>query len=301
VSLAFTKLVKGRLLHISFFEELASIASRKLAISDLLLSLSLYFSYFPTSILCYYCHSLGGVVVHPDFASNRWLYLYYTHKNDDNPSDPCAHDVSLGPRNIVSRFTVNADLTIDLSSEFTLFRGAPLNDKIHNGGGLQFGVDGMLYITVGDAGYQTEAAAQNASNLFGTVLRITDDGNIPSDNPFVGDGTARCNVNGTVPSGSPNGTICQEIYNTGLRNPFRFTMDLHSTDKVRFLVNDVGGRVWEETNEGGTDFAGANYGWPVLEVGLFVLHRHPREECLIYVYGQAILVSRVAFLFIGPV
>jgi len=76
-----------------------------------------------------------------------------------------------------------------------------------------------------------------------------------------GEGTARCNETGET----QEGLICQEIFAYGLRNPFRFTMDPHSTEKVRFLVSDVGGKTWEEISVGGTDYAGANYGWPIHE------------------------------------
>lgn len=77
-----------------------------------------------------------------------------------------------------------------------------------------------------------------------------------------GEGTARCNENGQT--GDEN-VICQEIFAYGLRNPFRFTMDPYSTDKVRYLISDVGGAVWEEVNIGGTEYSGVNYGWPFQE------------------------------------
>ena len=126
---------------------------------------------------------------------------------------------------------------------------------------MEFGVDGMLYVTTGDAGQRSEQWAQKRYNLQGSIIRITDSGDIPDDNPFTGDGTARCNETGKT----EDNLICQEIFAYGLRNPFRFTMDPHSTDKVRFLVSDVGEKTWEEISVGGTDYAGVNYGWPILE------------------------------------
>ena len=106
----------------------------------------------------------------------------------------------------------------------------------------------------------------------GSVLRLTDSGEIPVDNPYTGDGTARCNEEGETDSD----LICQEVFAVGLRNPFRFTMDPHSTDKVRFLIADVGAETWEELNVGGADYVGANYGWPDLEGPCYW---HDRDEC----------------------
>ena len=126
---------------------------------------------------------------------------------------------------------------------------------------MEFGVDGMLYVTTGDAGQRASQWSQQLYNLHGSIIRITDSGGIPEDNPFTGEGTARCNATGAT----TEGLICQEIFAHGLRNPFRFAMDPHSTDKVRFLVSDVGAKTWEEISVGGADYAGANYGWPIAE------------------------------------
>ena len=212
---------------------------------------------FPTC--CKLCKSLSSVAVHPNFEETRWVYLYYTYNRGDTS---CPLDVVNGAVNRCSRFVMNDDWTIQGESEYVLFQSPPLMDKIHNGGDMEFGVDGLLYIMVGDAGGRTEQYAQKRDNLFGSVLRLSDEGAIPLDNPYLGDGTARCNETGET--GVEN-VICQEIFAYGLRNPFRFTMDPYSTDKVRYLISDVGGAVWEEVDVGGTDFAGANYGWPLQE------------------------------------
>jgi len=127
---------------------------------------------------------------------------------------------------------------------------------------MEFGVDGMLYVTTGDAGQRALGWAAMRNNLHGSIIRITDSGEIPADNPYIGEGTGRCNETGET---TDKDLICQEIFAYGLRNPFRFTMDAHSTDKVRFMVNDVGQKTWEEISVGGTDYAGANYGWPYQE------------------------------------
>jgi PKD repeat protein len=180
-----------------------------------------------------------------------------------DPRNGCQHDLELGPRNTVVRYTVLAnEYTIDTKSEKTILETLPLPNKVHNGGDMHFGVDGMLYVTLGDGSFRAEAYSQDLSQLFGKVLRITEDGGIPaSGNPYTGTDTAPC-AKGTKLS---NGRKCQEIFAYGFRNPFRMTMDPHSTKTVRFLINDVGGKTWEETNVGGAGYVGANYGWPRVE------------------------------------
>jgi glucose/arabinose dehydrogenase len=212
-------------------------------------------------------NSLTGILLHPNFQGNRQIYLFYTRKNlVADPRDGCQHDLQIGPRNTVVRYTVdvgnNGDMSIDETSREILLETLPVANKVHNGGDMHFGIDGMLYLTLGDAGFRTEAYSQDLSHLFGKVLRITQNGDIPpSGNPFTGSDSAPCRKGVQLSRGQK----CQEIFAYGLRNPFRFTMDPHSTDKVRFLINDVGGKTWEETNVGGADFAGVNYGWPMRE------------------------------------
>jgi hypothetical protein len=105
--------------------------------------------------------------------------------------------------------------------------------------------------------------------LMGSILRVTESGGIPPDgNAFTAaDGfnvVVRCNVKGRPPSTAGPGAVCAEIWAKGLRNPFRFAMDPYATE-TRFLIADVGGTDYEELSEGGTNFRGANYGWPVRE------------------------------------
>jgi len=208
---------------------------------------------------CTYCFlRLATVIAHPNFDENRWIYLFYTYNQGDTN---CDMSIETGPVNRCSRFVVNDDWTVDDDSEFVLFQTSSLLDKVHNGGDMEFGNDGMLYIVTGDSGARSLQYAQLRHNLFGSILRITDSGEIPDDNPFTGEGTARCNETGQT----EEGTICQEIFAYGLRNPFRFAIDPYVTDKTRLLINDVGEALWEEVNIGGTDYAGKNYGWPTLE------------------------------------
>ena len=90
----------------------------------------------PNIILTFHLHScspasLGTVTVHPQFETNRWVYLYYTYNRDD-PN--CPVDYIYGAMNRCSRFVMNDDWTLDIESELVLFQSTPLPDKIHNGG-----------------------------------------------------------------------------------------------------------------------------------------------------------------------
>ena len=136
----------------------------------------------------------------------------------------------------------------------------------HNAGDLHFGKDGFLYISVGDGGCDyadptrcadLNDAARDPHVLVGKVLRITSTGGIPLGNPFVGPGSARCNVSGQTAPGNK----CQETFASGLRNPFRMAFDPNAVG-TRFYINDVGGSAWEEVDLGQ---AGADYGWNVRE------------------------------------
>ena len=197
---------------------------------------------------------LQSVLPHPNFLQNRWIYLYYTY----DKSGGCQLSATNGAVNRLSRFTVGDDLTINASTELVLIETAPLPDRVHNGGDMIFGNDGNIWLTIGDGGARDNDEPQNLRYLFGSIVRITDTGSIPSDNPYTGSDSARCNMGGVAPAGSR----CQEIWASGVRNPFRFALDPHTPNsETRFFINDVGGSKWEEISEGGTDFKGANYGY----------------------------------------
>ena len=104
---------------------------------------------------------LLGVAVDPEFSSNNFVYLYYTHENG----------------NRVSRFALNEGL----EDEFILIDDIP-NARFHDGGRIKFGPDGKIYITTGDA--TNPSTAQDINSLAGKILRINKDGTIPEDNPF---------------------------------------------------------------------------------------------------------------------
>ena len=192
---------------------------------------------------------LLGIAVDPGFASNGFLYLYYT---TDDPGD-CV--------NRLSRFTMSGN-TVSPASESILIDNIPSQGGNHNGGDVHVGNDGHLYVAVGDGGCDyapphgcggANDAARDMHALVGKILRITREGGIPDDNPFQG---VRCNTGTASP-----GEVCREIYATGLRNPFRIAFDPNTTGTA-FRINDVGQNTWEEIDVG---TSGADYGWNVRE------------------------------------
>ena len=197
---------------------------------------------------------LLGVATDPAFATNHFIYLYYTAAT------------ATGCVNRLSRFVLSDANIVDPTSEVFLLDNIPSTNGNHNGGDVQFGRDGYLYVTVGDGGCDYDgdsgcgaanAAARDLNVLLGKVLRITSDGGIPPDNPFVGTDSARCNLTGRTDPGK----ICQETFAWGLRNPFRIAFDPNSSG-TRFYINDVGQDTWEEIDAAQ---AGADYGWNVRE------------------------------------
>lgn len=171
---------------------------------------------------------LLGVALDPQFASNGFVYVYYTV-----PTNPI--------HNRVSRFTANGNTAVP-GSETVLLELDDLSSATnHNGGALHFGPDGKLYVGVGENA--TPSHSQTLSNLLGKILRINPDGSIPSDNPFFGQAQGRNRA----------------IWALGLRNPYTFEF---ARSGGRMLINDVGQNTWEEINDGA---AGANYGWPTTE------------------------------------
>jgi glucose/arabinose dehydrogenase len=168
---------------------------------------------------------LLGVAFHPDFTNNQFVYAYYTVPGSAS-------------HNRVSRFTANGDVVM-AASELPLVDLPDLSAiAAHNGGGIHFGADVKLYVSVGDNG--NSAASQDPSTPLGKLLRFNDDGTIPSDNPFC----------------TTQGNLACAVWAYGLRNPFTFAIQ---PGTGRIHINDVGQDTWEEINIGA---AGANYGWP---------------------------------------
>jgi glucose/arabinose dehydrogenase len=205
---------------------------------------------------------LLGLAVDPAFGANGFIYVTYSF----NRLGDCEGEMDEAPVGRVSRFTLAADGTADPSSERILIDNIPSPIGVHNLDDVKFGPDGHLYISVGDGGcdyagdsgcFDSNNASRDLHALVGKILRITPDGGIPADNPYLGPNSVRCHASG----GAQPGEVCQEIFATGLRNPWRMAFDPNVAG-TRFFVNDVGQDLWEEINEG---VAGADYGWNTRE------------------------------------
>jgi glucose/arabinose dehydrogenase len=202
-----------------------------------------------------------GIAVDPHFASNGYVYVYYTFRK----YPACKERAEHVPVNRVSRFTMVGN-TIMPSTEKVLIDEMKSYNGNHNAGMVGFGHDGLLYVSVGDGGCDytmgshgcgaDNTTAQLTNRLQGKILRITPGGDIPATNPFTGTGTARCN-HGAIDIGLK----CQEIFVLGFRNPFRFAFDPNTT-QTRLFANDVGLSTWEEIDSVET---GKNYGWNTRE------------------------------------
>lgn len=170
---------------------------------------------------------LLGIAFDPSFSTNNFIYLYYT--------------LSSGANNRISRFTANGDVAV-AGSELLVLNLDPLSTATnHNGGTMQFGPDGKLYIGVGENA--NGANAQNLDTYLGKILRINKDGSVPAGNPFT--------------SGSNQK---QRLWEYGLRNPYTLTFQ---PGTGRLFVNDVGQNTWEEIND--ATIGGKNFGWPAAE------------------------------------
>jgi glucose/arabinose dehydrogenase len=175
---------------------------------------------------------LQALAFDPNFATNHYVYLHYTRRA--RATDP-AH-------NRIMRVTADGNKAVAGSGRliFRLSEQEQENDW-HQGGAMDFGQDGKLYVAAGDN--HTPSNAQSLSNLHGKMLRINKNGTIPTDNPFY-----------TTASGNN-----RAIWALGLRNPFKFAVKPGTST---IFINDVGQAAWEEINLG---VSGANYGWPVYE------------------------------------
>ncbi|KXK02941.1 MAG: glucose/sorbosone dehydrogenase-like protein [Acidobacteria bacterium OLB17] len=193
---------------------------------------------------------LLGLTFHPDFATNGKFYVNYTASGSGTT--------------IIAEYTTSTGTgdsnTGNPNSERILLQ-IPQPFSNHNGGMVEFGPDGFLYIGMGDGGSGNDPGnrAQNRSLLLGKMLRIDPNSvspayAIPPGNPFTGTGTARCDGGSTT-----SGTTCQEIWSIGMRNPWRWSFDRADGS---LWVADVGQSAFEELD---IVTGGGNYGWRVYE------------------------------------
>ncbi|MDQ4124688.1 MAG: PQQ-dependent sugar dehydrogenase [Actinomycetota bacterium] len=182
---------------------------------------------------------LLGLAFHPGYEDNRRLFVNYTDLNGDT----VVAEYRRSRRNPARAVRGSERVLLRVDQPF----------PNHNGGALAFGPDGMLYIALGDGGSggDPQNNGQRRDTLLGKILRIdvssrATEYEIPDDNPFVGDPTAR-----------------GEIWDYGLRNPWRMSFDRKTG---ALWIADVGQGEWEEVNREPADSGGGfNYGWRVKE------------------------------------
>jgi glucose/arabinose dehydrogenase len=181
---------------------------------------------------------LLGLAFHPDYTENGFFYVNYTANG--------------GGATVISRFSVsdNPDIGDPDSESMVISIEQPFSN--HNGGGVKFGPDGFLYIGTGDggAGGDPQDFGQNGMSLLGKMLRLDIDSGIPyvvpEDNPFVDVEDIR-----------------DEIWATGLRNPWRYSFDSETGD---LWIGDVGQNRFEEIDfQSASSKGGENYGWRCYE------------------------------------
>jgi len=192
---------------------------------------------------------LFSIAFSPDYAASGLFYVFYTR---DSAVPTEQHYLRIEE---FRRSAADPDAA-DPASRRVVLEIPHLESPGHNGGQLQFGPDGLLYISVGDGGIgggkDPTGNAQNTGTLLGKLLRINPAGtmpgeySIPADNPFAG--------------AAPG---ADEIYSYGLRNPYRFSFDRLTGD---LIIGDVGEGSREEVDfmpSGGG--RGANFGWNCFE------------------------------------
>ena len=177
------------------------------------------------------------ILPHPGFAENNWLYLSYGKPNDDG---------SEGTTTVVrGRWDDGRVTDVEEIFESNAWHG----NNNHFSGRMAFGLDGYLYLTVGDRMFEPDMMADHpaldVTNHMGTIVRLHDDGRVPGDNPFVGRGDA-----------------LPEIWSYGHRNLQGLAVDPGTGD---VWSNEHGPRGGDELN---LIAGGGNYGWPVVSHGI---------------------------------
>jgi glucose/arabinose dehydrogenase len=184
---------------------------------------------------------LLGIALHPKFKVNKKFYVFYSLPSDGK----------FNHKDVVAEYKLASNGTQVQENTGRIIISAEKPDGNHNGGAVQFGPDGYLYISFGDGGGQGDkhgeiGNGQSLKTLLSKILRIdvnTDSAyRIPTDNPFVNQPEAK-----------------GEIWAYGFRNPYRMTFDKASG---QLFVGDVGQDTWEEVD---IVRKGGNYGWRLQE------------------------------------
>lgn len=211
---------------------------------------------------------LLGLAFHPSYASNDSFYVYYTRSADGAIT--------------IARYQASSNPDVAGTTGTVLLVIPHPGQSNHNGGWMEFGQDGYLYLATGDGGGGGDPSdnGQNLTSLLGKLLRIDVNGDdfpteanrnyaIPPTNPFAG-ATAGAD----------------EIWAYGLRNPWRAGFDRLTGD---LYIGDVGQGVWEEIDfQAAASTGGENYGWDVLE-GRHCFEDVPTGSCNAYLNGGSVL------------
>lgn len=176
---------------------------------------------------------LGDVVLHPDYANNQTIYLSFAEQGDGD---------TRGAVVARAKLTLKSDGSGALSDVETIWRQTPkVTGSGHYGHRLAFGPDGKLWISSGER--QKFSPAQDMSGNLGKILRLNDDGSVPTDNPFA-----------------DQGGVAAQVWSLGHRNPLGIAFDAQ-------------GRLWEQEMgpRGGDELnliqRGGNYGYPEVSDG----------------------------------
>ncbi len=197
--------------------------------------------YIPTLNERYDERGLLGLALHPQFITNGKFYIFYSTDRYDS------HQLNIKYHNVLSEFTYKNGI-VSLTSEKVLLM-IPRDLNFHNGGKIDFGPDGYLYVALGDGGPQEDANnnAQNLNSLLGKILRININGTPANDNPFIG-----------------MENVKPEIWAYGFRNPWG--IDFY---KGWLLVSDAGYESGTGQEEINLIVKGGNYGWNIKE-GVYI-------------------------------
>lgn len=198
---------------------------------------------------------LLSLAFHPDYdgINNRYFYVYYTFTNTSNITQikVARYQTMIGNPDVGDPASGNEVISID----------KPVGFANHNGGKLNFGADGMLYFGTGDGGSANDPFnnAQNGLSLLGKMIRIDINGStvptpfysIPPDNPYL-------------LAADPTDQVRDEIWQLGLRNPFRWSFDPVTG---AMYIGDVGQSSWEEIDVRmpSPTTGGINWGWRCYE------------------------------------
>lgn len=205
---------------------------------------------------------LLGLAFHPDYPNTPYFYVNYTA-------------VSGFGDTIIARYTVSSNPNIADSDSAVEILRIDQPDPNHNAGDLNFGPqDGYLYIAMGDGGGGGDdddghtpgiGNAQDMTKLLGKVLRLNVDGDsgLAPDCGTVNGGTPPYTIPADNPFTASGDNICNEIWASGLRNPWRVSFDRQTFD---YYIADVGQGEWEEVNfQPASSTGGENYGWRCYE------------------------------------